>query len=120
MLLFSLVVSVKMIHYKKANTLSKSTYIPLCDYFLSLGKGGVFFLFPGQRLFFCTFGKKTSVCVKKLFFFSASGKKKTNFSNECVCRSKLCQEKKNRKKKTVFEKEKKPETSFSTVKTVEG
>ena len=56
-----------------------------------------FFLFPGNSLFFYTFGKKTSVCVKRLFFFSASGKK-TDFSKKCVSRVKLFQEKKKSKK----------------------
>ena len=61
----------------------------------------MFFFFPGNSLVFYTFGKKTSVCVKRLFFFfSASGKKKkTDFSNECVSRVKLFQEKKKNKKK---------------------
>ena len=55
----------------------------------------VFFFFPGKSLFFYTFGRNSSVCVKTLLFFPAAGKK-TEFSYECVCPRKLCQEKKKR------------------------
>ena len=68
-------------------------------------KGSVFFLFPGNSLLFGTFGKKTRVCVKRLFFFRFR-KKKTDFSNECVSRVKLFQEKKTTKKNKSWEEKK--------------
>ena len=71
------------------------------------------FFFHGGVYFFSTVGKTTSVCVKKLFFFFADGKK-SKLTRTVVC-DQLA-----RKKNRVAEKKNKPTTAFSSVKTVEG